>query len=148
MPAFLLALLPNARRYQPGFLRRALLFCVPAGVITAGTVLAVDFMIRANGTWELAESQTAIALLLGMTGLWVLTTLSFPLSPARLGILGGMVVMALGIFLIPIVSDFFGFAILTSDKFLPVALAGLVANALMTIVARAVDLRNPQPSLR
>ncbi|MEY4476721.1 MAG: hypothetical protein RJA31_225 [Actinomycetota bacterium] len=148
VPAFLLALLPNARRYHPGFLRRALMFCIPAGVITAGAVLAVDFMIRANGTWELAESQTAIALLLGMTGLWVLTTLSFPLSPARLGILAAMVVMAVGIFLIPVFSDFFGFAILTPDKFLPVALAGLVANALMAIVARAVDLRNPQPSLR
>jgi cation-transporting ATPase E len=148
VPSFLLALLPNARRYHPGFLRRALMFCVPAGVITAGTVLAVDFMIRANGTWALSESQTAIALLLGMTGLWVLTTLSVPLSPARLGILGAMVVMAVGIFLIPVFSDFFGFAILTPDKFLPVALAGLVANALMAIVARAVDLRNPQPSLR
>lgn len=148
VPSFLLALLPNARRYHPGFLRRSLMFCVPAGVITAGTVLAVDFMIRADGTWALAESQTAIALLLGMTGLWVLTTLSFPLSPARLGILAAMIVMAGGVFLVPPIADFFGFAILSLAQFLPVALAGLIANALVTLASRAVDLRSGQPSLR
>jgi hypothetical protein len=52
----------------------ALSFCVPAGIVTAAAVLALDLTIRVNGTWTLAESQTAIALLLGMTGLWVLTT--------------------------------------------------------------------------
>ncbi|MFM6967695.1 MAG: HAD-IC family P-type ATPase, partial [Microbacteriaceae bacterium] len=148
VPSFLLALLTNSRRYHPGFLQRALMFCVPSGVITAVTVLAVDFSIRADGSWALAESQTAIALLLGMTGLWVLTTLSFPLSPARLAILAGMVVMALGIFLVSPLADFFGYAILSPSQFLPVLLAGLAANALITVVARVVDLRNAPAPVR
>ena len=139
VPSFLLALLANSRRYEPGFLRRALAFCVPAGVITALTVLAVDFSIRADGTWALAESQTAIALLLGMTGLWVLTTLSLPLSPARVGILVGMVAMSAGVFLIPPIADFFGFATLSLERFGPVFLAGLAANALIAVVARIVE---------
>ena len=147
VPSFLLALLPNSRRYHPGFLRRALLFCVPSGLITAVTVLAVDFSIRADGSWTLAESQSAIALLLGMTGLWVLTTLSFPLSPARLGILGGMVLMSLGVFLVPPIRDFFGFAILTPAQFLPVLLAGLAANVLVTVVARVVEVRSARTPL-
>ncbi len=148
VPSFLLALLANSRRYEPGFLRRALAFCVPAGVITALTVLAVDFSIRADGTWALAESQTAIALLLGMTGLWVLTTLSSPLSPARVGILVGMVAISAGVFLNPPIADFFGFATLSLDRFGTVFLAGLAANALIAVVSRIVERRVANTSVR
>lgn len=139
VPSFLLALLPNSRRYIPGFLRRSLAFCVPAGLVTAITVLAVDFVIRVDGSWAPAESQTAIALLLGMTGLWVLTTLSVPLDRPRVAILVGMIVTAAGVFLIPLFRDFFGFANLTGDKLLPVVGAGLLANALIAVVAWVVD---------
>jgi cation-transporting ATPase E len=141
VPAFLLALLPNSRRYVPGFLRRALLFCVPAGIISAASVLAVNFVIQTDGTWTLAESQTAIALLLGMTGLWVLTTLSIPLTPPRIGILAAMAVLASGIFLIRPFAEFFGFATLSGDQLMFVVLAGLAANAVIAVVARVVDLR-------
>ena len=141
VPSFLLALLPNSRRYIPGFLKRSLAFCLPAGLITAVTVLAVDYVIRLDGTWYPAESQTAIALLLGMTGLWVLTTLSVPLNRWRLAILAGMVAMAAGIFLIPPIRDFFGFALLVLPQFVPLLLAALGANALMTLVAWLVDRR-------
>ena len=146
--SFLLAMLPNSRRYIPGFLGRALAFCVPAGVITAITVLSVDWWIRVQDNWALAESQTAIALVLGMTGLWVLTTLSFPLSPARLGILAAMVAMACGIFLIGPLRDFFGFASLSPAQLVPVVAAGLTANALIAVVSRVVDLRSRRVPVR
>ncbi len=148
IPSFLLALLANPRRYEPGFLRRALSFCVPAGIVTAAAVLALDLTIRVNGTWTLAESQTAIALLLGMTGLWVLTTLTVPLTPARAGILASMLVIAAGIFLIPPITDFFGFATLTIDRAGLVVFTGLVANSVITIAARAVMSRVTQTSIR
>ncbi|MEN9740225.1 MAG: hypothetical protein RLZ72_491, partial [Actinomycetota bacterium] len=141
VPSFLLALLPNSRRYIPGFLRRSLAFCVPAGLITAVTVLAVDYGIRLDDSWQPAESQTAIALLLGMTGLWVLTTLSVPLNKWRIAILGGMVVMATGVFLVPFLIDFFGFAALTTAQLLPIIGAGLAANSLIAIVAWVIDRR-------
>ncbi len=35
IPAFFLALMPNAQRYVPGFLRRSLTFAIPAGIIVA-----------------------------------------------------------------------------------------------------------------
>lgn len=139
VPSFLLAMLANSRRYVPGFLKRSLAFCVPAGLVTAVTVLTVDFWIRTDGTWRPEESQTAIALLLGMTGLWVLTTLSVPLSPPRLGILAGMLAMAAGVFLITPFADFFGFAALSGAQLLPIVLAGLAANALIAVVAWVVD---------
>ena len=37
IPAFFLALMPNTRRYQPGFLRRSLWFSLPAGLIVAAS---------------------------------------------------------------------------------------------------------------
>lgn len=141
VPAFLLALLANSRRYEPGFLRRALSFCVPAGLITAMTVLVVDFSIRADGTWALAESQTAVSLLLGMTGLWVLATLSFPLSPVRIAILAGMLVIAAGLFLIRPIADFFGFAALTAERLTVVVVAGIVANVLISVVGVVIERR-------
>jgi cation-transporting ATPase E len=148
VPSFLLAMLPNSRRYVPGFLGRALSFCVPAGVITAITVLSVDWWIRVQDNWALAESQTAIALLLGMTGLWVLTTLSFPLSPSRIGILTGMIAMASGIFLIGPLRDFFGFAALSPAQLIPIVTAGLAANALIAVVSRIVDLQSRRVPVR
>lgn len=138
VPAFLLALLPNSRRYVPGFLKRSLAFCIPVGLITAFTVLAVDAVIRADGTWTPAESQTAIALLLGMTGLWVLATLAFPITRARFAILAGMVVMAAGTFLIGPVAEFFGFTALVLPQLFPVVVAALTANSLITVVARTL----------
>jgi cation-transporting ATPase E len=141
VPAFLLALLPNSRKYVPGFMRRSLLFCVPAGVVSAASVLAVHFVIRVDGSWTLAQSQTAIALLLSMTGLWVLTTLSIPLTPPRIGILAAMVILAGGIFLIRPIADFFGFDTLSGEQLMFVILAGLAANAIIAVIARVVDLR-------
>jgi hypothetical protein len=114
---------------------------VPAGIISAASVLAVNFVIQTDGTWTLAQSQTAIALLLGMTGLWVLTTLSIPLTPPRIGILAAMAVLASGIFLIRPFAEFFGFATLSGDQLMFVVLAGLAANAVIAVVARVVDLR-------
>ena len=148
VPSFLLAMLPNSRRYIPGFLGRALAFCVPAGVITATTVLGVDWWIRVQENWALAESQTAIALLLGMTGLWVLTTLSFPLTPSRISILAGMLAIAAGLFLIPPITEFFGFASLSLAQLVPVVVAGITANALIAVVSRIVDLRSRRVTVR
>ena len=47
IPAFFLALLPNARRYQPGFLRRTLMFAIPSGTIVAACIMAVYSFARA-----------------------------------------------------------------------------------------------------
>ena len=39
IPAFVLALAPNSRRYRPGFLRRVLTLCVPAGLVAGAATL-------------------------------------------------------------------------------------------------------------
>lgn len=142
IPSFLLALLPNSRRYLPGFLGRALMFCIPAGVITGAAVLGLTWVITTDGTWVVEEAQTATALLLGITGLWVLTSLARPLDRWRVAIIVAMVASCVGIFTTPVIAEFFGFTTLSRPQFHLVILFGAIGNALMSVVIAAVDRRN------
>jgi cation-transporting ATPase E len=116
IPAFLIALLPNKARYQPGFLKRSLLFCIPAGALTAIAVISLAGIIRMDRTWVQSEAQSATAMLLSITGLWVLATLVRPLTAIKLGVLVLMTVFAVGMFTLPVTSDFFGLTYLTTPK--------------------------------
>ena len=146
IPAFLLALLPNAKRYLPGFLDRSLWFVVPTGMVTAAAVLTLDSIIRLNGSWSETESHTGISLLLGITGLWVLALLALPLDRNRIAIVAGMVAAAIGIFLIPPIARFFGFTLLSGAQFGTVAFIGGVAVAFISLITWLIDHRHPAGS--
>jgi cation-transporting ATPase E len=118
IPAFLIALLPNNARYRQGFLKRSLEFCIPAGIVTALAVIGLAGLIRADGSWAQSESQSATAMLLSITGLWVLATLDRPLTSIKLGILALMIVMAVVMFALPLTSDFFGLTYLAGPQLL------------------------------
>ena len=45
MPAFILALAPNTRRYIPGFLKRVVTFALPGGIATALSVLLTAWFL-------------------------------------------------------------------------------------------------------
>lgn len=82
IPAFFLALEPNAQRYLPGFVGRVLRFAVPAGVIVTLGVLVAYGLARQDGA-PLVESRTLATLALVVIGLWVLGLLARPLTPLR-----------------------------------------------------------------
>lgn len=134
VPAFLLALLPNQQRYQPGFLRRALTFCIPAGIVTAGAVIALGGIIRIQSDWTPTATQTATSMLLSITGLWVLGSLARPWSPIKIGILAVMVLTAIGMFLLPATTEFFGFTYLTTEQLSLTLTIGASASALLELV--------------
>ena len=142
IPAFLLALLPNSKRYLPGFLERSLWFVVPTGMVTAAAVLTLDSMIRLDGSWTVAESHTGISMLLGVTGLWVLALLAVPLDRNRIAIVAAMVASALGIFLIPPIASFFGFTLLSTAQFGAVAVIGAVAVGVISFITWLIDHRS------
>jgi cation-transporting ATPase E len=135
IPAFLLAFLPNSQRYQPGFLKRALLLCVPAGVITASAVISLSAMVRADSAWTQTQAQTATAILLSITGLWVLSSIDRPLTRVKLLILFSMMVLAVGMFTLPITTEFFGFSYLSLEQLLMVAGLGLLASVLIELAS-------------
>ncbi|MEY4367026.1 MAG: hypothetical protein RLZ28_441 [Actinomycetota bacterium] len=133
LPSFALALLPNARRYVPGFLKRSLYFCVPAGLIIGGAVIALDVWLRSAGH-SVEEERTSTAILMSIAGLWVLCALARPFTRASLSIVIAMYALMVATFAVPAVANFFGFAQLAPQQWLaPVALGVLVCAGLETV---------------
>ncbi|CED92221.1 HAD-IC family P-type ATPase [Actinomyces succiniciruminis] len=106
IPAFILALAPNSRRYRAGFLGRVLTLAVPAGLVAGCATLAARTWLVASGA-EQAQVTTGATLVLVCAGLWLLTLTARPLLGWRLGLVAAMAGIAvLGVF-VPAVRDFF-----------------------------------------
>ncbi|GIT78638.1 haloacid dehalogenase [Leifsonia sp. LS1] len=125
LPAFFLALMPNARRYRPGFLRRSLSFAVPAGLVIAAALWLYAWAATASGIPE-QELRTGSTLILTIVGLWVLTVLSRPIDGWKILIIGAMMVGLVLVYSVPIVYDFVQFA---DPSFVTAALVLVVSAA-------------------
>lgn len=55
MPAFILALAPNTRRYIPGFLKRVVTFALPGGIATALSVLLAAWVLPPVMGWNVTR---------------------------------------------------------------------------------------------
>jgi cation-transporting ATPase E len=149
IPAFFLALLPNAQRYIPGFLRRSLTFAVPAGVsVTLG--LASYARLAANLQIPEAEIRTGSTLILAIIGIWILVVLSRPVTRFKGLVIGAMMVGLVLVYSVPIARDFLQF----TDPTLPTALLVLGTSvaciALIEIVRfvhRRVAYRDAEEAL-
>jgi cation-transporting P-type ATPase E len=68
IPSYFLALVPNRRRYVPGFVGRVLHSAIPAGVIIAGSAFATYAVARTQGL-PLVQQRTTAALVTLTLGL-------------------------------------------------------------------------------
>ncbi|MGO4145069.1 HAD-IC family P-type ATPase [Paenarthrobacter sp. YAF11_1] len=149
IPAFFLALLPNAQRYIPGFLRRSLTFAVPAGVsVTLG--LASYARLAANLQIPEAEIRTGSTLILTIIGIWILVVLSRPVTRFKGLVIGAMMIGLVLVYSVPIARDFLQF----TDPTLPTALLVLGTSAacialieIVRFVHRRVAYRDAQEAL-
>ncbi|MBG6056502.1 cation-transporting ATPase E [Salinibacterium sp. CAN_S4] len=133
IPAFFLALLPNAQRYIPGFLRRSLTFAVPAGVaVTLG--LAAYARLAANMRIPEAEIRTGSTLILTMVGLWILVVLARPVTRFKGIVIGAMMVGLVLVYTIPFVRGFLQLVDPTLPTALLVIATSLASIALIEIV--------------
>lgn len=99
IPAFFLALAPNARRYVPGFLHRTLALAVPSGVALSIAALGA-FGLVGVGT---VAGRTAATLALMIGALHLLSVTARPFVPWRVGLLAAMAGAAVaGAFVAPI----------------------------------------------
>ncbi|WP_022901369.1 HAD-IC family P-type ATPase [Humibacter albus] len=105
IPAFFLALMPNARRYIPGFLRRSLSFAIPAGIIV-GLVLWLYSWAATGAGIEQDELRTGATLILTIVGLWVLVVLSRPIDGWKIVIIGAMMIGLILVYAIPLARAF------------------------------------------
>ena len=108
IPAFFLALMPNKRRYIPGFLRRSLSFALPAGAVIALT-LALYSQMATDAGIPVTELRTGSTLILAIVGLWVLIVLSRPIDGWKILIIGAMMIGLVLVYAIPFINDFLQF---------------------------------------
>lgn len=101
-PTFLLALLPNTRRYVPGFLGRALRFALPSGTVILLAMLGLIWFVRTR-TVEVStpQLQTAAMITLTLAGLWVLSTMARPLTRATAALVAAMYALLAAVVLVP-----------------------------------------------
>ena len=113
VPAFFLALGPNAQRWRPGFVNRVLRFAVPAGLVAATATFVAYAVARDEPSLTLTEARTTAAIVLFSVGLWVLVILIRPFNPARYLLVISMAVAFAGALTIPGVHTFFEFELPT-----------------------------------
>jgi len=106
VPAFFLALAPNARRYVPGFVYRVARFVIPTGVLTAITVLASYLLLREMGA-TVAEAQVLETIVFAVIGLRVIAAIERPVRGWRLWLILTMAVIFGLAFVVPYTRDFF-----------------------------------------
>jgi cation-transporting ATPase E len=138
LPALVLALLPNARIYRPGFLRRAARFCIPSGLIVAVTVVGVVAYAFAVVGAPAAQVQTTAVVTLTLTALWVLVVLARPLTRATTGILVGAYAGLIVVLSVPLFTDFLELQMPPLQLVLVAVCASVVASVLLEIVHRRI----------
>ncbi|MFC4428994.1 HAD-IC family P-type ATPase [Citricoccus alkalitolerans] len=145
LPTFFLTLVPNQRRYVPGFLGRALRFAIPSGLVILAGLLAVNGYARwfagfsgeatgpadAMGEVSLQQVQTASVITLTLMGLWVLNLISRPLTKWKLTLVAAMYALLLLVLLIPASREFHQFEIPPVDLTLAAVTIGAVACVLL-----------------
>ncbi len=107
IPAFFLALAPNAQRARPGFVERVLRFAVPAGTVAAACTMAAYGLARAESGVSQTEARTTATITLFMVALWVLAILARPTNPWRAGLVLSMGAAFVVVMSVPWFRDFF-----------------------------------------
>ncbi len=100
VPAFFLALAPNAARVAPGFLNRALRFAVPAGIVIAAAALAAFLTVRGQGLGVEAARTSTTVVTVGLS-LLVLAALARPLASWRGAMILALAAVFAGLFAVP-----------------------------------------------
>jgi cation-transporting ATPase E len=145
LPALVLAVLPNHPRYVPGFLGRALRFCVPSGIAIAAVVIAVVGWATASGRFETPQVQGAALIALTLTGLWVLVIQSRPFTWWKLVLVAAMVAGLVLVLTVPFALEFLQVQ-LPPTELLAVAVGAAALGAVVIEVSHRVHRVRRRPA--
>jgi cation-transporting ATPase E len=138
IPGFFLALMPNTERFRPGFLRRVLLFAVPAGVICAAAGLGTYLVVLSVGE-PLADARSAATVALFVVAFAVLVHSARPLNLLRMAVCAAMLLSFVVVLVVPWLSNFFA-VYLQPERDTAIALAfGFGGAVLVAVAARVTD---------
>ena len=137
IPAFVLALGPNRRRYVPGFLNRVLRFAIPTGLVTG---LAAYGAYRATRLLEdgagVDEARTTATITVLIVALWTLLVLARPLRTWKLALVAAMALVVVAVVAIPPLGHGILLFETTPERVLVALVAGAIGAALVEIASR------------
>jgi cation-transporting ATPase E len=142
LPALVLALLPNASRSRRGFLRRAVRFCVPSGLVIAASVLAVTAYASGGAHASSTQVHTLAVITLTLSALWVLVVLARPFTRATAAVVAGAYAGLVIILIVPFARDFLALGVPSPE--LVVVAIGVSAGA--SIALEIIHRRTPRPA--
>jgi cation-transporting ATPase E len=141
VPGFLLALLPNRRRYVPGFLRRVVRFAIPTGTVIA---VAAYLGYRTTRLFEsgagVEEARTTATMVVLIVSLWTLLVLARPLSTWKLGLFVTLVALVTLAVLFPPLAHGVLLLDVTPQRLVVAGAIGATGAFLVELAHRAVAL--------
>jgi cation-transporting ATPase E len=144
IPGFFLALAPNRRRYQPGYLRRVLRFSLPVGLITgaaaSGGYAAARLLEPGSGV---AGARTVATLVVLTVAFWTLGVLSRPLAGWKVALLATMVTIVAVVLTVPALGRTVVLLDPTPQVLLLAAPLGVAGALLVELVYRVPVKRTP-----
>jgi cation-transporting ATPase E len=140
IPGFFLALAPNTRRYIPGFIRRVLRFCLPAGVVVGGAALIAYGVAFYGNNQSLTESRTTATLVVAVIALWVLVVFARPINWWRGLLVAAMIAAVATIVAVPAFRSFFALELPSGHVLWPAALIAAVGVVLVELTWRVTRL--------
>jgi cation-transporting ATPase E len=135
LPAAVLALAPNRRRYSPGFLSRVLALSLPAGA-TAGLAAFLAFRL---GFGSASQRHTLALAVLMIVNFWLLGALARPYTWWKALVVAAMAGTASLVFALPSLRAFFELSLPREDWFLALVIGG--AGAALVELAYRVSRR-------
>lgn len=107
IPAFFLALAPNAERARTGFVQRVLRFAVPGGALAAAATFGSYLFARATYDDNLEAETSAATLTLFLVALWALAIIARPYTWWRIGLVLTMAASFAVVLVTPFLQEFF-----------------------------------------
>jgi len=139
VPAFFLALEPNAERVHPGFLRRVLGRAVPAGLVIALLTFAVFAIAQLDDSIDRDHARSVAVLVAGSIALMNLQRVARPMNPMRVTLVVVMVVLFALAFLVPYGRDLFELPATEPWAYALAAVAIALALPLLVLGSRTAE---------
>ncbi|MDD6372975.1 MAG: HAD-IC family P-type ATPase [Bifidobacteriaceae bacterium] len=151
MPAFILALAPNTRRYIPGFLTRVLRFAVPRGLAIAVSLLCCTWFLPGTMGWDLdadaslGDLRSTCVIILLTLSLLVLAQVARPLATWR-----GVLVLVFAVagyagMCIPFVAGFFELRLPAGSLIAPTCVAVALSSVVFALCTLPSSARRRRP---
>jgi cation-transporting ATPase E len=133
IPGFFLALAPNERRAEPGFLPRVLRFAIPAGLVAGIATMSGYLVARRHDELTLDQQRTVAVIVLFIVAVWVLAILARPMNAWRLALVLLMGGAFVGVLVIPPLRHYFDLPIPTDSMTLAAIGIGAIGAGLLEL---------------